>query len=667
MLRNKLVCFFIAVLVLCLSSVLWGQDVLSTIKVILGHFFVSTLALALNPLLKNIKPIRKSSYVLAKVFGLFFFAFIPWTLAFLFNVELSNLTFFITYFLILLIPIYFKFFKKENIFCVDSFISGETFSLLCFSIFLTISSFHPDLYGGEKPMDFSLLGHLNDVRFLPVEDPWAYGENLKYYYFSYFSFAALNKFIQLPVLLLYPFSLAISFSLLSGVLTAFFSGINVAWQRYLSTSLILFGGTFYGPYIYLFKESVLNRSFFWDQTRLFSNSYFAEFTSWTYFFSDLHPHVASLPYSLTFLYLIKTILSKKDYNIRLATITALLYGSLMVLNSWDFIIYSLLVAALYLIELFDNKKRRKVIIGNGLYICIIGFLSQLPSFFILSSGRGLKFGVNSTLHQVAAQFLFLGMIPLIFTLSVYFIYKENKKIERYNRNIFLIVGILLVLINIFYFMDPINTWFKFYTNFYCLLFISSLSTFFLTDFSKTVRAKVLFLSLSLVILYSGALNISSLLSYQIDKSLIPNLNGVRHLNKYSPGEYAIIKFIKSMPTRKEQKLISSYGTSFDYQTSRVSTFSHVPTYLGWIGHLEVRGMQPLEISKRVAIVDRIYQSIDALEVHQKLKEIKATLLFIGPIEIRKYKGKGLLKFDKYTDLFTPLISYKGSTLYRINY
>ena len=51
---------------------------------------------------------------------------------------------------------------------------------------------NPEIYWGEKPMDFSILNILVRTRALPPSDPWFAGAPLRYYFFGHEMIAFLS-------------------------------------------------------------------------------------------------------------------------------------------------------------------------------------------------------------------------------------------------------------------------------------------------------------------------------------------------------------------------------------------------------------------------------------------------------------------------------------------
>ena len=93
-----------------------------------------------------------------------------------------------------------------------SILEGEAVFLIGFLLFLGIRAFNPEIFWGEKPMDFSILNILVRTRTLPASDPWFAGVPLSYYTFGHEIVAFLSLLTGLSTR--YTFNLA--FGLLGG-------------------------------------------------------------------------------------------------------------------------------------------------------------------------------------------------------------------------------------------------------------------------------------------------------------------------------------------------------------------------------------------------------------------------------------------------------------------
>src|SRR5205807_5972340 len=83
-----------------------------------------------------------------------------------------------------------------------------------FLIFLGIRSLDPEIYWGEKPMDFSILNILVRTRTLPSSDPWMAGAPLGYYTFGHEMIVLLTLVTNLST----RFTFNLAFGLLGGTI-----------------------------------------------------------------------------------------------------------------------------------------------------------------------------------------------------------------------------------------------------------------------------------------------------------------------------------------------------------------------------------------------------------------------------------------------------------------
>ena len=62
-----------------------------------------------------------------------------------------------------------------------------------FLFFAAVRAWSPEIYWGEKPMDFAILNSLLRCELLPPPEPWFSGTTLSYTYFGHFLVAAFAK------------------------------------------------------------------------------------------------------------------------------------------------------------------------------------------------------------------------------------------------------------------------------------------------------------------------------------------------------------------------------------------------------------------------------------------------------------------------------------------
>ncbi len=180
----------------------------------------------------------------------------------------------------------------------------EFFSLGVFLFFLVFRSLSPEIFWGEKPMDFTFLNYFVRSPSLPPNDPWAAGQIMHYYYLSSFTFAQLIKLGGINTAVGYNLAIAtIPMLAVSTALSLFGSlGFKPKLAGFLALTLILVSD-FEVLKLWILDHKPLNFDLFWASTRLFTSPGITEYPLWSVIFADLHAHLIALPWTLVCLLL----------------------------------------------------------------------------------------------------------------------------------------------------------------------------------------------------------------------------------------------------------------------------------------------------------------------------------------------------------------------------
>jgi len=108
-------------------------------------------------------------------------------------------------------------------------------------------------------------------------------------------------------------------------------------------------------------------------------------------------------------------------------------------------------------------------------------------------------------------------------------------------------------------------------------------------------------------------------------------------------------------------VLEAVGNDYE-EFARVSTFSGLPTVLGWVGHeLQWRG-QLDEYNRRQQDVAAVYQRGDAVEGMQILNRYRVRYVFVGSLERQKY---GSQIDQRLGEWLTPVFRTEGATVYGV--
>jgi YYY domain-containing protein len=179
-------------------------------------------------------------------------------------------------------------------------LAGEAAFAIGFFLFLGFRALNPEIYWGEKPMDFSILNILVRTRTFPPSDPWFAGASLGYYTFGQQMIAFLTLLTGLPTNL--TFNLA--FGLLGGVTLQAAHSLGREWTGsptggWWSAALTALVGNLAGLREWLVNKRTLDWHYFWATTRVVPDT-INEYPFWSLLFADLHAHVLAMPLLLLF-------------------------------------------------------------------------------------------------------------------------------------------------------------------------------------------------------------------------------------------------------------------------------------------------------------------------------------------------------------------------------
>jgi YYY domain-containing protein len=213
-----------------------------------------------------------------------------------------------------------------------------------FAAFLAVRMWNPEVYWGEKPMDFSFLNTITRATRMPPPEPWFAGSPLYYAYFGYYVVAALGKTLHLHPALTFNLGIALVAALTAAAAFAAGATLGNKWQTgALAAGFVAIVGNLAGVRE-LYVRRAVNFDYFWATSRVIRDT-INEFPAWSFLFADLHAHVMVMPISLSFLCLsilwVRTrIFSPHAHHRRgttpvLLLLLCLLLGTITVTNTWS--------------------------------------------------------------------------------------------------------------------------------------------------------------------------------------------------------------------------------------------------------------------------------------------------------------------------------------------
>jgi YYY domain-containing protein len=205
-----------------------------------------------------------------------------------------------------------------------------------------------------------------------------------------------------------------------------------------------------------------------------------------------------------------------------------------------------------------------------------------------------------------------------------------------------------------------NTVFKFYYQAWALWTVASAfaAYYLLSQLKAAARITV-----GAVVAIVGALGLLYPLFAVPDKvdKIKPTLDALEFSGQFAPDEYAAAQWF-NQTVSGTPVIVETAGEEYNPGTSRLSTWTGLPSVIGWSVHeSQWRGNYDAQ-GPRVADVKEIYSTADVNHALELLKSYNAAYLVVGPNERRLYPAPALAKFER----ALPIAFQKGAvTIYQV--
>lgn len=238
----------------------------------------------------------------------------------------------------------------------------------------------------------------------------------------------------------------------------------------------------------------------------------------------------------------------------------------------------------------------------------------------------------------------------------------------------------LVITELFFLLDRMNTIFKFYNGLWMLFGVCSLGLLgALIHHSRTRWLNTGLLSFALLALISSfvgsILNFIAILKVERVPGNEFTLDGEAYLKAYDPNELRLFNWINDNISGTPV-VLEAHGDGYQYPeilsqgkrrsygpVSRVTMHTGLPTVLGWPHHVKQRGLRREIEQMRARDIESIYTTTDFELTQELLLKYGVELLVVSDIERTIYGTTGLSKFEQDSFAFPVLFRSGGVVLY----
>ena len=601
--------------------------------------------------------------------------------------------------------------------------------LLYFLVFLFwtyLAGVHPAAHGTEKYMDFGFMQAMMRSTTLPAQDMWYAGKPFNYYYGGQYLAVFLTKLTGTNVEVTYnlmrtmvaAFAFLLPFSLVRQMLKDKLR-TGREWSFCLGGILAGMAVSMSGNLHYIIYGIILRllkiKTDYWfpSSTRYIGfdsavtgDETIHEFPSYSFVLGDLHAHVINVFLVLTVLGILYSWMktnSGKSWRQREIGLLGLLLGMFLFSNTWDFMIYYVVICGTLL---FGNLKRYSSgsFISQALKWSVIQWVELLAAAFLASLPFHLTFenvmvqGIGIVkIHTAFYQFCVLWAFPLL--VCVPFVIGILKSIGTFPEKKFWsffysikypdLYGLVLVLCAIglifipeFVYVRDIyektapraNTMFKLTYQAYIMfgIMMAYILVFFTVNRIKrcngadsTVMCKGLLRCprlqsltgiIAILVLISTCGYLENAITHWFTgfpkRNAYQTLNATNYLETAISDDAAAIRWLNDN-VEGQPIILEASGDSYQDYDNRVSAMTGLPTVLGWYVHEWLWRNDLEEENQRKEDVQTIYTSSNADQIKSLIEKYKISYLFIGSCE-----------YEKYGEINSELLASIGKVVFR---
>ncbi len=329
------------------------------------------------------------------------------------------------------------------------------------------------------------------------------------------------------------------------------------------------------------------------------------------------------------------------------------------------------LVAIFIILLTPSATKRKVSVSSWLIASILFGITVLP--LILS--RELK-GIG---HQPWGTVIYSAVVVAISYLVLWARHgSDEKKVVAIFAGF---AAFLIVMLEIFFLLDRMNTLFKGYM---AVWMLAGVSTVVAVHYASQMllasgrrRARTALLSLVSVgiglIMLGTAFNVYAIATLDRGVNNIPGPNGqprrmltlngiewLKHKKEYlEDGQ--VVQWLNDN-VRGNATVLEAQGDGYR-EFARIAMHTGLPTVLGWEHHVRQRGLAAEEIPARKRAIYAVYTSSDLELTKKYLAQYGVDFIVVGDVERNTYRPIAQEKFDGHPEVFTKVASFGDTAIY----
>lgn len=632
--------------------------------VLLWIALLKLLQISLYPSLR--KTLGDLAYPLSYPLSLLCFSLISWYLGFLHLPVAIAAVFFVLLCTLMMIRQEYRWSDLKPQFIWDGVF------LVGFIYILWVRFCNPAISFAEKFMDHAFLASVMRNPVAPPLDPWFSGGDLSIYYYLGHWFSGVLGIVvggESSVVFNLMLPTIAGMAVVSAVACGY---LLLPRYRWIPAFILILPN----PAViwHLIAETPL-ASIPWESTRVIAGT-INEYPIFSFFWGDPHAHILGIFNQILFVTLCLVMyLRYGDLDIRsrliLAALLALSLGTMPGLNSWDVLLYAPFYCGVALLTALRYAKNDPRSWFPFLLVPPLSLLAYAPFLLSIEGSGILGIGIVPEGSAITSFLLVHGFFIAIFLLYGWRVLHRypwllavpaagfvagygaagiailaalliGLRHEWKGEDILAIAGLLVITFcELIYLKDGMgadyfrmNTVFKFYMGAWVMMGLAAAVItarwFSSLQLPRTIPLSLKWVCISGVVICLILIPALTPLAYGYGSG---TLDGAAWLADRHPGDAAAIRYLGSL--QGYILIVEATGEDYTY-AGRISSFTGIPTILGWSGHEVVwRSDEDGWYSRRIADTRAIYEDPGKSSV--LLHEYGITHLVVGPFEEEHYR------------------------------
>jgi YYY domain-containing protein len=274
---------------------------------------------------------------------------------------------------------------------------------------------------------------------------------------------------------------------------------------------------------------------------------------------------------------------------------------------------------------------------------------------------------------------------IVVSCAFIFLWRNQAKREHSVLAVFIIsAATLIVVLEIFFLLDRMNTLFKGYMAVWMLSGVSSVVGAYaaycaLSEMNRTKLLKVARYSAYTVVvllLLGTSINVYAIVKLKRVPKRVYTLDGLAFLREMQPkdpgvaewssrainsDDVAAIDWFKSN-IKGTPIIVEAQGDGYR-EFTRITMHTGTPTVMGWEHHARQRGLSHEGALERRKAIQAIYTSEDREQVKKLLVAHNVDFVIVGRIERNTYRRLNQSTFDSSPDIFSKVAQFGETAIY----